>query len=300
VTLAQTPSAATSESGSAQADPALTFEGVWYTYPGAPSPAIQGIRLHIEQGERLGILGPNGGGKSTLLRLALGLIEPDAGRVRVLGLEPSRARRAGLIGTVPQRIQPELSFPLSVREVASMPAARRIAPWRNLPSDARKRVEQALELVGASEYASRPIGTLSGGQLQRVMIARALAASPRILLLDEPTVGIDVAGQRRFAELLHRVHTALSLTIVIVSHDVRAIATGCDRVACLHRHLHSHTSPAGLTPQVLAEVFQHDLADVFGEVHVEAHRAEECPDPEHRHAHSSPGRSSQEPDSAHD
>jgi zinc transport system ATP-binding protein len=117
------------------------------------------------------------------------------------------------------------------------------------------------------------------------MIARALAGRPRILLLDEPTVGIDVAGQHRFADLMRSLHERLHLTIVLVTHDIRAIATGSDRVACLSRTLHSHTAPEGLTPAVLAEVFRHDVAAIFGDVHIHAHPAADCPDPSHEHAH---------------
>ncbi|MEX2217784.1 MAG: hypothetical protein WD749_03410, partial [Phycisphaerales bacterium] len=116
-------------------------------------------------------------------------------------------------------------------------------------------------------------------------IARALASRPRLLLLDEPTVGIDIAGQQRFSALLRTLHERLGLTIIVVSHDIRTIAAGSDRVACLSRTLHSHTAPEGLTPAVLAEVFSHDVAAIFGDVHVDAHLARECPDPAHPHAH---------------
>jgi ABC-type Mn2+/Zn2+ transport system ATPase subunit len=102
-------------------------------------------------------------------------------------------------------------------------------------------------------------------------------------LLDEPTVGIDVAGQQKFADLLRTLHDRLGLTIMIVSHDIRTIAAGCDRVACLSRTLHSHTAPEGLTPKVLAEVFSHDVAAIFGDVHVDAHLARECPEDSHAH-----------------
>ena len=116
--------------------------------------------------------------------------------------------------------------------------------------------------------------------------AQEFCANCGTLALDEPTVGIDIEGQARFSELLDTIHQELNLTIVIVSHDVRAIAAGCDRVACLARTLHFHDAPQGLTPQVLAEVFQHDVAGAFGDVHVEAHRAEECPGG-HAHTHTS-------------
>jgi zinc transport system ATP-binding protein len=263
--------------------PAIDYRGVSFAYPGSPAPALQNITLAVRDGQRLGILGPNGGGKTTLLKLTLALLPGQGGTIRVCGQTPHEARRAGLIGYVPQRSEGELNFPLSVRQVVSMSAAHGVPAWKRLPRDRAEHVERSLALVGADAFADRPIGKLSGGQLQRTMIARALAFRPRILLLDEPTVGIDVAGQQRFADLVKKLHDELGLTIVMVSHDIRTIAAGSDRVACLSRTLHSHVAPEGLTPEVLAQVFRHDVAAIFGDVHVHAHTAEECHDPSHEH-----------------
>lgn len=262
---------------------ALSFRGVGYTYPGAARSVLEGVTLDVPEGERLGILGPNGGGKSTLVKLATGLLAGQVGEILVFGLSPAQARRQGLVGYVPQRVEAELAFPLSVAQVVSMSAARGVRPWRGLPADRRERVALAMDVVGIASIADRPIGALSGGQVQRTMIARALAGGPRLLLLDEPTVGIDVVGQQQFAALLGSVRERLGVTVVVVSHDLRAIAAGCDRVACLSRTLHSHTAPSGLTPKVLAEVFSHDVAAVFGDVHVDAHLAHDCDDPSHHH-----------------
>lgn len=270
-----------SDSSDASCPAAIEFDGVWYSYPGSGVPAVEDVSLRVEPGERLGVLGPNGGGKSTLIKLALGLIEPDRGTVRVLDGEPARARRAGRIGSVSQRIVAEVAFPLSVRQVVAMPLVRSLEPWRRMDEASAQRVSQTLELVGIADQGDRPIGRLSGGQLQRVMIARAVVSQPSVLLLDEPTVGVDVSGQHRFADLLAGLHDELGLAIVVVSHDLRALVTGSDRVACLNRTLHVHTSPSGLTPQVLAEVFSHDVVGVLGEMHVDAHLAVDCDNPEH-------------------
>jgi zinc transport system ATP-binding protein len=259
--------------------PAVQLESVTFTYPGASTPAVEAVNLDVPEGTRLGILGPNGGGKSTLLKLALGLLRPTSGRVRVLGRDPAEARRAGFIGYVPQKFDVELGFPMSVRQVVELGATWRLPAWKPVPREARQRIEEMLRLTGAAEFADRAIGKLSGGQMQRAMIARALAANPRILALDEPMVGIDAKGQHQFASLLESIHRSLGITILIISHDLRAIAAGSDRVACLARRLHSHVSPEGLTPQVLAELFSHDLvgiAGVTGPVHIHAHRAGEC------------------------
>lgn len=269
---------------------ALDFKDVSYTYPGAPpgAMALERVSLRVEPGERLGVLGPNGGGKSTLLKIAMGLIDGYSGEALVFGEAPKRARREGLIGYLPQRIEAELSFPISVRQAVGSAAALRTAPWSRPSAEVRGRIERAMELVGITTLADRPIGKLSGGQLQRTMIARAIATAPKILALDEPMVGVDAVGQRRFADLLGTLHKELGLTIVMVSHDIRGIAAACDRVACLARTLHFHDSPGGLTPQILAQAFSHQVEGVFGEVHIDAHAASECGH-DHGHAHGAGG-----------
>lgn len=280
--------------GSAAEPPAIECRGVTFVYPRAadepvdPLPALDGLTLDVPVGTRLGILGPNGGGKSTFLKLALGLLTPQRGTIRVFGLAPAEASRRGLVGYVPQRVEAELAFPITVRQAVAMSTWRGLSPWSRPSAKAAQAVESALSLVGIADLADRPVGRLSGGQLQRAMIARALAGTPRLLLLDEPTVGIDVAGQQRFAALMNTLHAALGLTIVVVTHDLRAIAAASDRVACLSRTLHSHVAPEGLTPAVLAEVFQHDVAAIFGDLHIDAHAASQCDDPSHRHHHRHP------------
>lgn len=265
--------------------PAVEFRDLSFAYPGGRD-VLSRISLRVEQGEFLGILGPNGGGKTTLLKIMLGLLDGYQGTVLIDNVPPHVARQRGLVGYVPQRSAAEMSFPVSAAQVVEMSAARDVPPWRSGGRLLRDRVRRALEHVDALAFADRPIGALSGGQVQRVLIARALALEPRILVLDEPTVGIDVPGQQRFASLLTRLHAELKLTILLVSHDVRTLAgasSRCDRVACLRRTLHFHAAPAGLNPQVLALVFQHDLASVFGDVHVDAHAAGACTDPSHHH-----------------
>ena len=270
--------------------PALDLHGVTFTWPGAPAPAVQGVTLQVAAGARLGVLGPNGGGKTTLLKLILGEIPPQEGTVRIFGLPPREARRRGMIGSVPQQSEAVLEFPLTARQVVELGAGWRTAPWKGLGRDVRRRVDEALELTGAAALAHKRIGALSGGQRQRVFIARAVAAGARLLLLDEPTVGVDVVGQQQFAKLIARVRDTLGATVVLVSHDLRAVAAGCDQIGCINRTLHSHTAPEGLSPQILAEVFQHEVAATFGDFHVHAHPAEECPMPgaptsDHRHDH---------------
>jgi zinc transport system ATP-binding protein len=271
------------------ASPALVFEHVSFAYPGAPvgAPlAVQGISLRVEPGERLGVIGPNGGGKSTLLKLALGLLEPTSGRVETLGARPADARRLGRVGALPQKVSAELDFPITARQAVELAAGLREPGWKPLSKESRRRAADALALVGAEPFADRQIGLLSGGQIQRTLIARAIARSAELLLLDEPTVGVDAEGQKRFAELLDTLRErAPTLAVVIVSHDIRAVAAGCDRVACLARTLHFHDAPGGLTPQVLADVFSHGVEGIFGDMHLHAHAAGECPIPDDPHTH---------------
>lgn len=253
------PDNAETAASASPSEAAVSIRDVSFAY-GAGETVLKRITFDVPHRARLGILGPNGGGKSTLLKLMLGLLHPRTGSVQVLGLPPREATRRRLVGYLPQRLDAEWRAPLSVRQVAGMTAALALEPWQSMPREIAAHIDRVLELVGMADLAERPIGELSGGQQQRTFIARALASRPRLLLLDEPTVGIDQAGQAQFARLLETIHRELDLSIVIVSHDLRAIAAGCDDIAVLSRTLHYHASPRGLTPDVLAEVFHHDIA----------------------------------------
>ncbi len=270
--------------------PAVEIDHVSYTYPASgfdasPLLAIDDVNFTIDEHTKLGVLGPNGGGKSTLIKLILGMIKPTSGTIRVFGRSPIEAREQGLIGYLPQRIEADRDWPISVEQVVALGRACRIKPWKKLAVDDRQAINRAIELVDLADLAHRPIGGLSGGQLQRVMIARAIAGNPKLLVLDEPTVGVDIAGQQRFGELIETLHKELDLTVVVVSHDMRAIAAVADRIACLSRTLHFHDTAQGLTPAVLAQVFAHDVAGVFGDIHIDAHLADDCDDPSHIHQH---------------
>lgn len=255
-------------------NPAVALRDVSFSYQQG-APVLEKISFTVERGVRLGILGPNGGGKSTLLKIILGLLAPVTGSVQVMGLSPRAATRKRLVGYLPQRLDVEWRAPLNVRQVVGMTAALGVPTWSATPQAAKERIERMIGLVGMKEFANRPIGDLSGGQQQRTFIARALASEPQLLLLDEPTVGIDQKGQQQFAELLHTIHTELGITILIVSHDLRAIAAGCDQIAVLSRTLHYHAAPEGLTPKVLAEVFHHDIAAFAHAQHGNGHSHQE-------------------------
>jgi len=212
-------------------------------------PVLEHVSLRIRRGEVVSILGPNGGGKTTLLRVILGLLQPDTGSVRVLG-QPPRAVR-GRVGYVPQASAFDLDFPICVGEVALM-GRRRGRLFGRYDAADRAAARTALERVEMGGLAERPIGALSGGQLQRVLIARALAQEPELLLLDEPTASLDEHVSRSVWELFEPLSG--DMTIVVVSHDIGAISKYIERVACLNHTLYSHES-GQLTPDVLEAAY---------------------------------------------
>jgi len=253
------------------AQDAICIDRVSFRYERAPSDAngealaLEDVTLHVERGCSLGIIGPNGAGKSTLVKIMLGLLAGYSGSVRIAGMSPMDAcRRGDVIGYVPQRPEVEWRFPVTAAQVVRMGLVGKTGLLRWYRKADRAYADELMRRVGVADLRDRPIGELSGGQQQRLFIARALVAKPRILILDEPMVGIDEAGQRQFAELVHELHESLGLTLVIVSHDIQAIAAGCNRVACLRRRIHYHDAPAGLTPEVLSEVFEHEIKPVMG------------------------------------
>ena len=241
---------------------AICVDDVSFSYPHTrpPRAVLDKVTLHVERGCNLGIIGPNGAGKTTLLRIILGLLRGYRGSVRVMGLPPEEACRTGkIVGYVPQRLDAEWKFPLSVRQVVRLGLVGKTGVLRRYRRDDLDYAEDMMRRTGVADFAHRPIGDLSGGQQQRAFIARALAPKPDVLILDEPTVGVDEAGQQQLATVIHDLHRDLGLTVLMVSHDLRAIAASCNRVAVLNRRIHYHDAPSGLTRDVLREVFAHDI-----------------------------------------
>jgi zinc transport system ATP-binding protein len=221
---------------------------------------LNGVDLRIEAGTTLGLIGPNGGGKTTLMRLILGLLQPTRGRIVVGGMSPSRAVRKGdVVGYLPQNPRIPSSFPISVRQVARLGLAGKTGMFRSHSRSDLAFVDELLERVGLGEMVDEPVSRLSGGQLQRVLIARALAPRPRVLLLDEPTTGIDRGAQQRFIDFLQELRSQLGLTVVLVSHDLRAVASVSDRIACLNQTLHYHDVPDRMPADLVYRMFACDL-----------------------------------------
>ncbi len=202
---------------------------------------LEDINLEINAGDFLAILGPNGSGKSTLLRLILGLLKPKQGCIYLFGQDVHHFKEWWRIGYVPQRATYHVDqvFPVSVKEVVEMGRLSRKKFPRFLSREDEEAVLEALRKVEMESYINRRISQLSGGQQQRVFIARAIVSQPEILLLDEPTTGIDAATQERFYDMLAELNTQ-GLTIVIVTHDIGIVNRHVRQVACLNRKLIYH------------------------------------------------------------
>jgi zinc transport system ATP-binding protein len=212
---------------------------------------LEDITLSIYQHDFLGIIGPNGGGKSTLLKVILGLIKPRSGSVSIFGEPPDRVRRR--IGYVSQHPDFDRDFPASVWDIVIMGRYGKTGLFRRYTPEDKVAVETALVRVGMQDFRKNQIGKLSGGQLQRVFIARALVAEPELLLLDEPTASIDSSMQTEFYELLEELKK--SLTIIMVSHDIGAVSVYVNKIACLNRQLYYHGS-AEITPEILEATYK--------------------------------------------
>lgn len=214
----------------------------------ARQPVLEDASFTIAAGESLCVIGPNGGGKSTLLKLLLGLLEPREGSLRVLGKTPLEARKQ--VGYVPQAIRFDPLFPVSVLEIALMGRLDRLRVGR-YSRDCKEKAMAALADVDLSDLAARPFADLSGGQRQRVIIARALASEPRVLLLDEPTANIDLSVEAAFIGTLKKLRD--KMTIILVTHDLDIVSAIGSSVLCVNRWVHRHSLP--LSGETIREIF---------------------------------------------
>ncbi len=223
--------------------PVLSFENVEFAYQ--DSPVLKNVTFDIQSGESIGIIGPNGGGKTTLLRLIMGFLKPTAGTISLFGKPPGQSRDA--IGYVPQVTRFDRQFPISVFEVVLSGRLSRL-PWYGKYSQTDYDAASAvLGKVGLIEFRNCAFGTLSGGQAQRTLIARALVSEPKLLLLDEPTASVDVHAEAHIYSLLRELQG--DITLIMVTHDLSAAIDQVQRVLCVQNSVMS------LLPKEVCEHF---------------------------------------------
>ncbi len=215
---------------------------------------IENITFSVEEGSIVAIIGPNGAGKTTLVKAILGLI-PSSGSISVFGIPFTGKNSHIKIGYVPQRLEFDRTFPLTVSELLSFT----IPPMFSFPFIKKIQetyIDSLLEIVGAKDLAARAIGSLSGGELQRVMIAKAIVNEPKIIFLDEPASGVDIEGQERFHDLIMRLNKEKGLTAILISHDLNIVYRFADNVLCMNRRLICSGKPEEtLTDEVIKSVY---------------------------------------------
>jgi zinc transport system ATP-binding protein len=235
----------------------VDLDNVWARYD--ERWVLKSVYLKCFAGEILGIVGPNGGGKTTLLNVILGLVRPEKGTVRLFDRKPDKRSRLE-VGYLPQISHAERLFPVTVLDVVLMGMYNRLGLLNRPKRNNRTMAMNLLAQVDMADHAGRPFGILSGGQQQRVHIARALASNPKLLVLDEPSTGIDSVAQEEFYEFLARIRDQQGIAAIMVSHDIGVITSHADRVGCLNRELHYHDEPEFcFSPELQQKIFGKDL-----------------------------------------
>ncbi len=205
---------------------------------------LESVDLNVHKGDYLGVIGPNGGGKTTLIKIMLGLLTPTKGKVKMFGEDLESFKDWWKIGYVPQKvINFDVNFPATVYEVVAMGRYGKAGLFKSLGKEDRKTIDEALKQVEMYEYKDRIIGDLSGGQQQRVFIARALAGQPEVIFLDEPMAGVDTLAQDQFYQLLKRLNQELELTLVFISHDIEAVVSEVTEIAFVNRSVNYDNNP---------------------------------------------------------
>src|SRR4030066_440991 len=207
---------------------------------------LKDINISLEEGHFLGIVGPNGGGKTTLVKVILGLIKPSSGSVSIFGASPETLIKGkSFFGSLPQHQNIDPNFPASALDIVLMGRYSKAGFLRWPGGKDREKAMECMSMMGIEHLRSLHYSQLSGGQQQRVSIARALAGEPKILVLDEPSTGIDVVGQDDFYHLLKGLQKKMDLTILMVSHDIGTVTTYVDEISCLNINLYYHGNPLG-------------------------------------------------------
>jgi zinc transport system ATP-binding protein len=233
-------------------EPVISFEQVDFSYNGEP--ILEDVNLLILDREMIGVVGPNGGGKTTLLRLILGLLKPDRGKILVFGDSP--AKSSPRLGYVPQHMQFDYRFPVSVLDVVVMGLAAKTG-FGPLAKKQVRAAEEALEAVNLLRFRNKPFADLSGGQRQRVLIARALATAPDMLLFDEPTSNVDTSAGKQLYEILDRLNQ--TMTILVVSHDIGFVNHQISSVVCVNHRVQVHPT-SELAGQNIIDLYGSDMS----------------------------------------
>ena len=231
----------------------IEVKNLTFSYRKGDAPTLDDVTFSLKCGESGCIVGPNGGGKSTLLKLLLGLLTPDSGSIKILGKTPISAARK--IGYMPQYHQLDAAFPATVLEVALMGRARSSLLGRYSRRD-REKALAALDEMGCGGLEKRSFSTLSGGQRQRVLISRALASEPELLLLDEPTANIDPGAEEQFYQTLEILRNRM--TVLTVSHDLGFVSREIDHIICVNRKVSIHRSEE-FTSEAADAVYHHKV-----------------------------------------
>ncbi len=227
---------------------AVELDDVWAGYQ--HETILQEVNISIEENEFLAIIGPNGGGKTTFFKVLLGILKPTRGKIRVFGKDPSKARH--LIGYVPQYALFDRQFPIDVWNVVLMGRVGHLGTRPFFSDEDRQMAMESLRMVEMDDLKDRQISRLSGGQMQRVFIARALASGPKLLLLDEPTASVDKRMQESIFELLGRLNK--TITIILVTHDVGVVSAYVNKIGCLNKYLIYHDDKM-LTPEMMEAAY---------------------------------------------
>jgi zinc transport system ATP-binding protein len=218
---------------------------------------LRNVNISLEEGHFLGIVGPNGGGKTTLVKAILGLVRPDSGSISVFGVPVERPGAGnGLFGYLPQHQNIDPNFPATTLDIVLMGRYGNTGFFRWPGARDKEKAVNCMSLMGVENLSKMQFSHLSGGQQQRVSIARALAGDPKVLILDEPSTGIDVVGQDDFYHLLKGLQKKMNLTILMVSHDIGTVTTYVDEISCLNTNLYYHGNPLGaLSEKVMTSLY---------------------------------------------
>lgn len=220
---------------------------------------LEDVSIQLKKGSFVGLVGPNGSGKSTLIRILLGLLQPATGKVELFGENLKQFKKWDKLGFVSQKANSfNTGFPATVYEVVSMGLYGKVGLFRFLTKKDKQKVFDAIAQVGMEEYCHQNIGELSGGQQQRVFIARALVSDPELLILDEPTVGVDVSSVKAFYELLKTLNEQRGLTLLLITHDTGIMTKYVSQVACLNKTIHFHDPKDFERNQDMLHVYRHD------------------------------------------